>query len=525
MDINRRDFLKIFGGAIGGSVFGGMIGNFLADNYRKQIFETVGWMSLSAEGQKKLAEVAAFRKSLGLADLPVEVTVGLSNPEHWDKNKISFNNSLPAVNQSYGERIREIVDGLFGENGFRNIAGVKRDQEHPKGMSFDPNSRLCNVSDTIHETPIGDQFNNYVLHEACGHGTDPAVGAKYPPEILAEVEHGKWRALSQCLSIPDQFLNHPSDSMFPLLKKYVGGAIALFMTGKDRRLISDSSSIPVIQEEIARIAEKRGKNIRTLKYNKAVCKEVGEVVMEMCRKGKIKFSGELKKVYQETMEIVCSETYAEMVKYALMYPDKIMSNRDVIEGIAEVIRAIRNDGSSSDVRQVLSTPSPDVLYRNEQEKKALIALQSPEATTPGQPPPESPILAPAELSPEEIAKVKIEQEIFEKAENDFATFSTTGLWPQSLTVDASQYETFQEFALSYSRVVNRYPMLKNTFAQQYNESFDPDLHYWEIQEIESAMESGFVRNVLLSDRLSPEIMKEIASKRDILTKFTKSSAF
>lgn len=517
MNVSRRDFLKMTGGAIGGGIVGTQIGKFLVGNYGKQIFETAELMKLSIEGQRKLDEVKKFRESLGLDGLPNEIWYGLHTPETWGGALNEFMNTLPEKNKSYGMRISEMVNGLFGENGTRNILGAKPDPEYPNGMSFDGNSRYCNVSDSVHGIPIENEFTDYVLHEACGHGTDPSCGAKYPPEVLAKVEHGKWRALSQCLLIPDQFLNHPGDLMFPLLKRSVGEATGYFMVGKDNSAIVDLSSIPVVQDEISKIARKHGKNIKTIKYNKAVCKEVGEAMVAMQMGGKIKFGGELKVAYQDAMEGACTEIYAEMFKYSLRYSDKIGENKDVIGGISEVISAIGNEASMENSRNSILSPSGEVLSRNEAEKTAMITIQSPEQPVIELPTPT--------LTVEEQQKIENEQLAFEKTEHDFMLFSVTGTWPEALKVNEAQFKVFREFALSYSLVANKYQMLKDTFAQQYDESFDPDLHIWEIREIESAMDSGFVRNLLISQSISEQTMTTISIKRDILKQFANSPAF
>jgi hypothetical protein len=519
--ISRRDFLKTAGGIVGGYIFGTQTGEFLVKNYREQIFGAMDWMEvimkLSIEGQKKLDEVVNFRKSLGLDGLPNEVWFGLHTPEMWEGNLNRFTDNLPEKNKSYGMRVSEVVYGLFGENGTRNILGVKPDPEHPYGISFDGNSRYCNIGDSVHGIPIEDEFTDFALHEACGHGTDPSCGAKYPPEILAKVEHGKWRALSQCLSIPGQFLNHPGDLMFPLLKQSVGEAVGCFMAGKDNSSISDLTSIPVIQAEISKITTKHGKTINTVKYNKAVCKEVGEVMVAMQRQGKIKFNGSLKEAYQGAMEDACTEIYAEMFKYALKYPDKIGKNTNIMDGIKEVVLAIGSESSMENFKRNTLSPSDGILSRNEAEKTAMNMIQTPEQSTVS--------LPTTTLTVEEQKSMGQEQLIFEKEEHDFMLFSVTGTWPETLMVKDSQFHDFREFALSYIQVANKYQILKDTFAQQYDEGFDPELHIWEIREIESAMDSGFVRNLLVSNSITEQTMIDIKAKQIILNKFIESPAF
>ena len=225
----------------------------------------------------------------------------------------------------------------------------------------------------------------------------------------------------------------------------------------------------------------------------------------------------LKKVYQEAMESACREIYAEMVKYALKYPDKIERNKDVIDGIHEVILAIRDKTSVKNSGGDFLSPSSEIIIRNKAEETMISAIQTHEQPAINLP---TPI-----LTVEEQNRIEREQLAFELAEYNFLLFSEIGSWPEKLVINASQLHDFRKFALSYSQVAKRYRMLKNTYAQQYNESFDPELHIWEIKEIEWAMDSGFVRNLLMSDSITEQKMMDIKSRQVILDKFIKSSAF
>ena len=121
--------------------------------------------------------------------------------------------------------------------------------------------------------------------------------------------------------------------------------------------------------------------------------------------------------------------------------------------------------------------------------------------------------------------METEQQAFEKTEHDFELFAVRGTWPETLHISDIQHKDFQKFTLSYSHVANKYQMLKDTFAQQYDESFDPELHIWEIREIELAMDSGFVRNLLVSDSITEQTMADINYKQNILNKFIENPVF
>ena len=512
MKLDRRDFLMFTGAGVGGLLTGSILTKFALKKYTKSLNDEMSRLSLSPELNRQLDEVVAYRESLGLKGLPPEVPYELQNTTKWDSKPENSQNLLPEKNYSYGERVVEIVDCIFGKNGSRIILGTQADPEYPQGISFNGETRYVHVGDSAHNIPIFRSFTDYCLHEAIGHGSDPAIGALYPPELLVQVEHGKWRALTQCLSIPDQFLNHPGDNMFPLLQKYIGETIGFFVAGNDDSAIVNLESIPVLQEIVATIATQRGKTPQSLKFNKSVCKQIGAEAVKLQRQGKIMFKGKLDDTYQSAMETACVEIYAEMCKYALLYPEVIGNNPDVINGINEVIFAINEDANPEDIHKVLRTPGDEIVNRYKAEEQALSVENTSSFPTPT-------------LSAEDLEKLRKEEEERKLIEQRFNNFAITGEAPDSLNLREDQQEYFTNFAKSYCQIIGKYPSLKDTFAQQYKEEFDPDLHVWEIRQIEEALDSGFVRDVLAQENISDEKFNDICSRAAVLEKFVNSPTF
>ena len=504
--ISRRAFLKT--SAVGLTV--AATGPKIFDWLRQVVGPSIE-IALSVESKKLLSEITKFRESLGLEGLPSEFVPGLLKNEHWTSKLDNYADALPEKNRSYSLRIFEVIQKMFGSNATRLVKGSKTDPQYPYGMSFEGETRFCNVSETVHNIPIQDQFTDFVLHEACGHGSDPAIGASYPPEILIRVEHGKWRALSKALSVPDQFLNNPGDLMFPLLKRSIGETVGRFMTGNQNFPIVDEISVSVVKDKVAKVTQARGKEPDTLEFNKAVCREIGEALITLLREGKVKFVGDLKQTYQDKMETACIEIYAEMVKYALLYSYQIQNNTDIIEGIKEVISAIRGNSEIIALRETIRNPSNDIVKRNEAEKAMII-------------PPESSEPIPT-LSPEEQEKARKEQVEFGRRAMAFQIFVLQGLTPEILAVSNEQREEVQKFGALYHKVIQKYPMFLDTSTQQYDESFDPEMHIWEIRQVEEAMDSGFIRNLVSGQNISSEQFNEIESKVAALERFTNSSAF
>ena len=68
-------------------------------------------------------------------------------------------------------------------------------------------------------------------------------------------------------------------------------------------------------------------------------------------------------------------------------------------------------------------------------------------------------------------------------------------------------------------------MLIDTTAQQYNESFDPELHIWEIREIEAAIDIGFIRSLLADLSNFDNYYEDVQRRSQVLEGFVNSPAF
>lgn len=67
--------------------------------------------------------------------------------------------------------------------------------------------------------------------------------------------------------------------------------------------------------------------------------------------------------------------------------------------------------------------------------------------------------------------------------------------------------------------------MEDTFAQQYNDTFDPELHIWEIREIEDAINTSFIRNLIACSNITDQDYEVIKNKITILEKFMMCSGY
>ncbi len=514
--ISRRTFLSLIGGSAAGAIMGRVLVKYFPEETVEAVATAIKEVSLSKESKQKLNEVVEYRRKLGLDGLSPGALRGLFIGEKWQSPSEKLEVDLPEKNKSYGLRIKEIMDNLFGGNSGRLVREVRADSSFPYGMFFDSSSRSCCLSDSVQNIPIEGVFTDYALHEAVGHGSDPLLNLNYPPEILAGVAHGKWRALSRCLSIEGQFLDHPGDLMLPLLKRSIGEVVGRAVVEKKKlRSIVNWKNAEVVRNIVDEIAEENGKDTDELKFNKQVCGQLGGELFQLLMDGKIRFDGELRDRYREEMESVCAEIYAEMVKYALLYPDLIGDDEDVIQGIEEVFSAVKGKAIDiSTVRSSVKHPDEDILARNRKETNFL--EQNSEDFW---------VIPLPSLTPDEQQLALEQEKEFKEQEEKFEEYAETGALKGPFKVEDEKKQVFDRFSNLYSTIIKNYPSLKNTFAIQYNTDFDPDLHIWEINEIEAAMDSGFVRQILFREDISEQDLENLRSKTEILDNFVKSDAF
>lgn len=512
-DLTRRDFLKLCGSATLGVLIGGTIGKVISNPVIEYVTTTdIENADLSEDAKRMLSEIKQFRNSLGLDDYPPEMSTGIANENRWSGEIPTFNlDELPLKNLSYGMYIKEVTTNLFGENAARLVRGCQTDPRLPGVMAFEPNTRLCLLPENAHVSPI-DNFINFILHEAGGHGSDPFVlTAQYPRETFTRVEHGKWCALTQMFAVPGEFLNNPGDMMYPMLKRNLGRIVGRAYVDAENtiKVLDDRGQIQV-ESVINSIAQAQGRDKKNLKFNKKVCRDIGETIVPAALDHKLLMKGDLKTMYAKTMENVGREIYAEMLKYSVLYPEKI-NNEHIFKGIAEVLEAIK--GNKVDLRalgKMVASPSKEVVNRNiaegqveqVQQDRGQVIVESPQ-----------PILPPQE---QEI--IATQQREFEAKMSNYDNFINFGKLPSSLKISPDKANSVREFTSLYVATNAENPGLINVDIIN-NDGFDPDMHIWDIEDLGYALNTSFVLGILQASEVSGKIYGEILKKTAILKRF------
>jgi hypothetical protein len=449
-----------------------------------------------------IGDIVQYRRSLGLDDVPPELVAKLRENASWRGPIPQFQNDLPVKDISYGAYTQQVLGEVFGKEYPRLVRGCKSDPTVttiPGRLVFDADSRFCIFPEDEHQIPI-EGFLDYILHEAIGHGPDPATSTtKYPNEILVRVEHGKWLALTQLLSIPGEFLNNPGDKIYPLLKKQLGKSVGLTITTSgDLGQILVGGDERKITSELITIAGEQHIDLKYLKFNKSTCKRIGTLLAQSMRSGGLTFKGDLHETYASFMEnMVTGETFAEMMKYALRYPERV--NTTVIRGVTEVIQAINGNNINVDgIRSKILHPTGEIIERNLSEDKVIKSIVNPT---------EKPAIAeqaiPA-LSVRENAIIKLQQVQSDIRETAFDKFVQSGEIPGTLHISPKQLLLIKQFAVQYSEYVRKYPGIQNIDIIN-DDSFDPNMNLWDIEKLGFALDPAFVRGLVAADNI-PESM-------------------
>jgi hypothetical protein len=218
--------------------------------------------------------------------------------------------------------------------------------------------------------------------------------------------------------------------------------------------------------------------------------------------------GQLDLVYSQMMESVGVEIYAEMLKMAILYPEKV-KNQDISKGITEVLETIT--GNKVDLKAIgrgIASPSQKIIERNLAETIIVPEAQANQA---------APVII-ATLSPEEQALIAKQQNEFTELMRNLDAFVFFGSVPNSFKADARHMEMVRNYATIFAATTKENPGLVN-YNIAGDDNFDLDMHIWDIEELGYALDKTFVLSLLQADKLPENIYDEIARKTEILNKY------
>lgn len=529
--ISRRNFLKGAGALTTTAVvgFGAPDGNpshVDVDDYRYDSQKADDLLAnLEPEQIEGLGKIREYRIKLGLTPYPKTIleSVIKGNTE-WQFASDPFKNELPETLYSYGMLNEHLQNSAFGENAGRLVRRIQVNPNSPNEFSFLGSStdRVCTIGYNTSIHPL-DSYGITALHEAIGHGSDPSDNSLlYPLPLLIDVEKGRAQMLSQAFDIEGQFYNHPNDLMYPLLKRKMGELIANRSYKGNLSEVFEGEIAPSVAKNIIHAeCETQGPGAEELKFNKRMCERLGELFIDHNRSGAIPFSPEVKKVYTTQLESSLKEIYAEMVRLTLMDASLVENNNDIINGLTTVLSAIQGkDIDLEKVRSAMSAIPQEVVDRREMEVEWVAAL-----------------LPKPPLHPEfgksigyddnpQFLRARQQNTNFVRQVDAFTQFVSEGKLPDGVKSSYASAVCL-EFAQARSAIEGVYPFLKTVTNPSLDSQFDPNLHIWEIHEVEGALANSYVRSLLtkLAEKPFEIDVAAVSQKTKILNKFIESPAF
>lgn len=472
-----------------------------------------------------MGEIQDYRSVLQLPGLPRELgsEEALNAAINYDRNAEfpDFSLELPEHEKSFAMRTQDVLAKVFGKDFNRLIDSVTANGQ-PGHQEFNSVSRNINLTVNLHEMyNLDGEFDGLVLHEG-QHGIHPALHkGLYPLDQLVKVSHGIWRALSKTASYEK---NLYGGLIFPLVKRQITEAIAKkFVEDINLQGQVDLRGYSHITSLLSEIAVRKGVKIEQLKFSKKVCAELGEKLFDLILSGEITLQGDLQSEWVRMMESGMVEIIADMFKAAILSPEKIGHDKEVIGGVEEMMSAVQGRKVTvNEVRELLKEVPGDIVIRHESER-AFLYPESPmvQDTVLID---ETPVAVPTFTS-EELTEIQEYQETQQETLDFFNEFVTYSELPDyySETLTTDQQNTMAEYGKAVSAVYAQYPTIFEAVSG-HNMSFDPELHIWETREIAVATDPNVIWNLLSDPGLVPDYLDRIKARTEVLVSFINNEA-
>jgi hypothetical protein len=510
----RREFLKMVGLGLATGAAAGAAGKASAEIISKMkknpesIYENIAEMrEVSSEMDRIIPNVMQYRKELGLEQLPVEMVMleedfysNFISQDTWVEDS-EIQVAMPVNTRSYGEHIKNTMEIIFGRNAGRLVKNIETPEDDPHGIKFTVGKRRVALPEEVDSIPQYPDFVDFILHEAAGHGSDPLNAIyEYPSLVFVKTEEGKWEALSKAFSVEGQFLNNPGDLMVPKLEKDLGAEFSRELISGVENPIKGSGMERMV-ETIEKIANQQNVKSSEVKFNKKACRALGSVLLEEKADQNLSFGKTMEKNHQALLDESLTEIYAEMVKYAILYPEKINNDEDIISGVKKVISAIsgKEDVDLQELRREILEENREIIAMSKKEKELEGVAND---VILGEAVQED--LGKQEEEVQEFVTVISEQQ---ERKSDYERFMFDGLLPKDLetTLNEDGKRLLYNYAQACSTVASEYNLLAYNTNPELNWDFDPRMHIWEIEKVEEAIGNSYIRDLLEH----PEKLQEV----------------
>jgi hypothetical protein len=505
--MNRREFIKLGGYTLLSATWLTASGRLPPQVY------TDGKSLIDDDLDQKIIDTAHYRELFQLPSLPDELKEEQNAaPRDLEKFTTTFENNLPSFMSSYGERVKQLSSIIFGPLSEGIVRSVTMNPSLTSYASFEQETRELTLSRNIHTGhPIDNGFLDIFMHEVAGHGSDlrNTKGLFSAPDRIRGA-HGKSRALSQALLVEGQFLHHPGDQMLPKIQ--LGLAMSIGQKYVDKS-IQDyiKSGMDNLLNALDQKAKEKGIKKEDLRFTRRTCVELGSELFYNVLTKRIILTGELYDSYVNTVEGALDEIYAEMVRYSILYPEKIFYNREIIEGVTEELSTLyRKPIDLVELREKIIEVPDEILRKFNEENDFLKNQEKLNAI----------------MTPEQKEQMKQETKRLEQMDIDFEKLTTEATLPESFYEFSQEIiDTMQRYANALTKVYTMHPEIKTALTNDL--LFDPNLHVWDTMEIASAANPNRIWNCINDPHYEFEVegMDVIHYNIEWLEWFIQSDAF
>ncbi len=315
-----------------------------------------------AELRRLVGEIKYYRSLLGLPELPENFDKNIDE-ELWQKAEMhisqEYQHRVDFKNEVYTRYLEKFTACCFGEHEHQICIGSYTDPTNPEQTAFSPSEHKLLIPASMQSIYPLSECAEYFLHEVAGHGTDPELEVnQFSPEVYVRVLHGKARMVTRVFNFPDLFLNHPDDTTISdMFKKFNEYMTMHFhdVIGKDRLNLFETEEDAI--KFLSLFCQPDGKGGVE---PKAVFERSNMVdFASQVAGGQIHLKGYFKELFSETFKSCIHEQYAELIKFAILYPDLINHDSDIMEGATQIFSAIKGEPVVLDqlAQQISQIPS------------------------------------------------------------------------------------------------------------------------------------------------------------------------
>lgn len=314
------------------------------------------------ELKRLVGETKYYRNQIGLPNLPEDFqqnTDELSWQKAQHERSQSYTHNVDSGNIIFTRYLEAFCEQCFGENEHDVCVGSYTDPQEPGKTAYDCEKHMLLIPDNMRDAYPLDECAKYYLHEVAGHGTDPEIVVnQFQPDVYIRILHGKARMLTKIFDFPDLFFNHKDDTtlvdIFGFVQIYLDARFKDFFGQKRLELIENDAELTRF---LSLVCEADGAgSVRPAKNFDR--EKMGELVQLIAR-GEIRLKGELSSLYLKVFSSYLHEHYAELIKHAVLYPDLINHDPDILEGATEIFSAIKGETVSLESlrREILGIPA------------------------------------------------------------------------------------------------------------------------------------------------------------------------